>query len=252
VAGKLVLVIDDELDSRTLLCHMINEAGCRAIAADSGEVGLRMARELRPHLITVDLIMPRMSGWQVVRAIKADPQLRATPVAIVSVIAGENRGHIFGAVDVLQKPVERGELLAVLKRNLLPSKPRLLVVDDDPDARRLLTSWLTSEAGEMRTAATGQEALKVLDSFTPDALLLDLVMPVMDGMTLLSLLRADPRHQHLPVIVVTAKDLSARERESLHQGTCEVLKKAGAIEEDLRRLLRKVLGSSATQPSRSL
>lgn len=241
LAGKLVLVIDDELDSRTLLSHMIQEAGCRAIAADSGELGLHMARELHPHLITVDLMMPQMDGWQVLRAIKADPQLRGIPVAIVSVVAGENRGHIFGAVDVLQKPVGREELLAVLRRNLLPPSPRVLVVDDDPDAQRLMLACLEDQATETRTAANGKEALEILKQFSPDIILLDLLMPVMDGMAFLDALRTDSRYQHLPVVVVTAKELTVREAELLRQETYEVLKKAGAIEEDLKRLLRKVL-----------
>ena len=121
--GELVLVIDDELDSRTLLTHTIAEFGCRVLAASSGEQGLRMAREFRPHLITVDLMMPDLDGWQVIRALKADPALRNIPVVVVSIVAGENRGRILGVVDVLQKPVARADLLAVLHR-CLPSRIR--------------------------------------------------------------------------------------------------------------------------------
>ena len=122
LAGKLVLVIDDEADSRTLLTHMIEEAGCHVVSADSGELGLLMARKLRPHLITTDLLMPGMDGWQVLRAIKTDPQLRSIPVVVISVVAGENRGRIFGAVEILQKPVEREELLAALTAQLLAAQ----------------------------------------------------------------------------------------------------------------------------------
>jgi PAS domain S-box-containing protein len=115
-AGKVILVIDDEADSRALLTQMIEEAGCHVVSADSGELGLLMARKLRPHLIATDLLMPGMDGWQVLRAIKTDPDLRSIPTVIISVVAGENRAGIFGAVEILQKPVERGELLAVLKK----------------------------------------------------------------------------------------------------------------------------------------
>jgi PAS domain S-box-containing protein len=249
MAGKLVLVIDDAADSRTLLTHMIEEAGCHVVSADSGELGLLMARKLRPHLITTDLLMPDMDGWQVLRALKTDPQLRSIPVVVISVIAGENRGRIFGAVEILQKPVEREELLGALKRCLLPPKPNILIVDDEEDARRVLTACLAEEVGEVRTAANGQQALDLMEHYSPDAVLLDLLMPVMDGVTFLNALRADPRHQHLPVVVITAKDLTSRESELLRQETLAVLKKAGAFEDELRRLLHRLLTGPQTSPA---
>jgi PAS domain S-box-containing protein len=249
LAGKIVLVIDDEADSRTLLTHMIEEAGCHVVSADSGELGLLMARKLRPHLISTDLLMPGMDGWQVLRAIKTDPQLRSIPVVVISVVAGENRGRIFGAVEILQKPVEREELLAALQRSFPPPKPRVLVVDDEEDARRLLTACLADHAAEVRTAANGKEALDLMEHYCPDAVLLDLLMPEMDGVAFLNAVRADPRHQHLPVVVITAKELTPGESELLHQETLAVLKKAGAFEEDLQRLLHKLLAGPQAPPA---
>jgi CheY-like chemotaxis protein len=188
--------------------------------------------------------MPGMDGWQVLRAVKNDPQLRSIPVVVISVVAGENRGRIFGAVEILQKPVEREELLAALKRSFSPPKPKVLVVDDEPDARHLITVCLAGDAAEVRTAANGKEALDLMEDYSPDAVLLDLVMPVMDGVAFLNALRADPRHQHLPVVVITAKELAPGESELLRQETLAVLKKAGAFEDDLRRLLHKLLAAS--------
>jgi PAS domain S-box-containing protein len=248
LAGKIVLVIDDEADSRTLLTHMIDEAGCHVVSADSGELGLLMARKLRPHLITTDLLMPGKDGWQVLRALKTDPQLRSIPVVVISVVAGENRGRIFGAVEILQKPVEREELLAALKRNCSPLKPKVLIVDDEEDARQLLTACLAEHAVEVRTAANGKEALELMDHYSPDAVLLDLLMPVMDGIGFLNALRADPRHQQLPVVVITAKELTPDESELLRQETLAVLKKAGAFEDDLKRLLHKLLAAPQAAP----
>jgi two-component system, sensor histidine kinase and response regulator len=239
--GKRVLVIDDELDSRTLLTHVIIECGCQVIAANSGAQGLQMAREFRPDLITLDLMMPSMDGWQVVRAIKADPALCRIPVVVVSVVANENRGHVLGAVDVLQKPVAREELLAVLQRNLFAAKPRILVVDDDEDARRVLASQLEGEAAEIRTAANGREALRVLEQFTPDLTLLDLMMPVMDGMGFLDAIRRDLRHQRLRVVVITAKELSIEEVEQLRFDALRVLNKSEAFAGELKRLLAELL-----------
>ena len=114
--GKRVLVIDDEADSRTLLMHMLEEFSCDVVAAGSGEEGLRLAREFRPQIITVDLMMPRLNGRDVIRALQADPELRELPVVVISIVAGENRGGFDGVVEVLQKPVVREELLAVLRR----------------------------------------------------------------------------------------------------------------------------------------
>jgi signal transduction histidine kinase/DNA-binding response OmpR family regulator len=247
-AAKLVLVIDDEADSRTLLTHMIEEAGCQVVSAGSGELGLLMARRLRPRLIITDLLMPDMDGWQVLCSLKADPLLRSIPVVVISVVAGENRGRLFGAVEILPKPVERKELLAALHRCLVPPKPKVLIVDDDVDACRVLSACLTEQAAEIRTAANGKQALDLMAAYSPDVVLLDLLMPVMDGVTFLNALRADPRHLHLPVIVITAKELTPAESEMLRQETLAVLKKAGAFEDDLKRLLHKLLAEPQGPP----
>ena len=243
---KRVLVIDDELDSRTLLEHMIEEFGCGVIVAPSGEEGLRMAREFRPHLITVDLMMPLVDGWDVVRALKADPQLRDIPVVVVSVVAGENRGRILGAVDVLQKPVAREDLLAALQRNLPHGKPRILVVDDDADARRVLVTQLEEASSEIRTAAHGREALDVLKEFLPDLIVLDLIMPVMDGTSFLNALRAEPRFARVAVVVITGKELTLSETEHLRLQTREVLRKADVFASDLKRLLAGLLADTSS------
>jgi PAS domain S-box-containing protein len=247
--GKRVLVIDDELDSRTLLSHVITECGCQVLAASSGAQGLQIAHEFRPDLITVDLMMPSMDGWQVVRAIKADPELRRVPVVVVSVVANENRGHILGAVDVLQKPVTREELLAVLQRNLVAAKPRILVVDDDEDARRVMVSQLEGEVAEIRTAANGREALLVLEQFLPDLTLLDLMMPVMDGMAFLDAIRRDLRYHRLPVVVITAKELTPLEVEQLKFDALRILNKSEAFAGELKRLLADLLDAGARPPS---
>jgi two-component system, sensor histidine kinase and response regulator len=239
--GKLVLVIDDELDSRTLLTHMIAEVGCQAIAASSGEQGLHMAREFRPDLITVDLMMPQMDGWQLIRALKADPELRDIPVVVVSIVAGENRGGIIGAVDVLQKPVNRDDLRAALRRSLPPARPDILIVDDQEDARRLLAEHLEDEPCTVRMATNGVEALAEIEKSVPDVILLDLMMPEMDGITFLNRIRAVPRFQWVPVVVVTAKELTPAEAEQLRQTAQNVVRKGEVFESDLKSILRRLL-----------
>jgi CheY-like chemotaxis protein len=251
LAGKRVLVIDDELDSRTLLTHTIQEFGCQAISSASGEEGLRMAREFHPDLISVDLMMPGLDGWQVIAALKADLALCHIPVVVVSIVAGENKGGVLGAVEVLQKPVNRSDLLAVLHRCLPIKNPRILVVDDEEDARRVLVSHLEEEPCELRLATSGHEALEILKNHTPDLVLLDLMMPVMDGMAFLNHLRSNPRLQFLPVVIVTAKELSVAESDQLRRMTQDIVKKGDVFEADLKRVLHRFLSAgvaSATKP----
>ena len=247
--GRRVLVIDDEADSRTLLSHAITECGCQVIAASSGVQGLQMAREFRPDLITLDLMMPSMDGWQVVRAIKSDPDLSHIPVVVVSIVANENRGQLFGVVDVLQKPVSREELLEVLQRNMNVSTPRIMIVDDDADAREILAACLQDRAVEIRAANNGREALDLLSTFSPDLILLDLMMPVMDGMTFLDVIRRDAKYQRLPVVVVTAKELTPEENGRLKAEKLCVLTKADAFDGHLKQLLEDLLRDTAPQPT---
>ena len=232
--SRLVLVIDDEADSRILLANLLEECGCRVITADSGPSALMRAREVKPDLILLDLMMPQMNGWQVLQAIKNDPVLAGIPVAISSIVARENRGSIIGAVDILQKPVAREDLLRVIRTY---SRPKVLVVEDTEFDRQFMIYCLEAEGIEFRTAVNGREALEVLKQFSPDLILLDLVMPEMDGMVFLEHLRRDPQHEHLPVFIVTAKELTPAEIEVLNRQSQAILKKTGDLAADLKRLV---------------
>ena len=239
--NKLVLIIDDEGDARVLLLEMLEGYGCRVMAASSAEEGVRMARESRPDLITVDLVMPRINGWQLIKELKADPQLQRIPVVVVSVIANEHSGRIFGAIDVVEKPLLRESLMAALGRNLAGGQANVLVVDDDPDARRIVSTCLAEEGMHAETAANGREAIELLERFSPDIVFLDLIMPEMDGMSFLDHLRADPRHRHLPVVIITAKDLSPHEIRRLTADAHGIIGKASNLNENLKNTLQSVL-----------
>jgi PAS domain S-box-containing protein len=241
VKNRLVLVVDDEADSRILLTNLTEECGFRVITADSGEQALRRAREVQPDLILLDLMMPEMDGWQVLTALKSDPLLQDIPVVVASIVAGENRGTLFGAMDVLQKPVVREDLLRVLKAC---PRAKVLVVEDSDLDRRLVMECLEGERIDLRTAANGLEALKLLETFSPDLIVLDLLMPEMDGMSFLDLLRRDPRHEHLPVFIITAKELEHQEKQRLGRLAQAVLKKAEDLRTDLRRVLHAQLNKN--------
>ena len=228
--GQLVLIIDDEPDARLLLEEHVRSFGMRPVSAATGPEGLRLARELMPDLVTLDLKMPGMDGWATLRAFKADPKLRNVPVVVVSVIAAEARGTFLGQVDLVGKPVDRDALEEAVRRNLRGGASRALVVDDDPDSRLLLTTLLEGAVEEVRTAEDGVQALAVLDDFEPGVILLDLVMPRMDGMTFLKVLRAIPRHSRTPVLVVTSKELTTAETAVLDRTTWGMVRKAPSDE----------------------
>jgi PAS domain S-box-containing protein len=222
-----VLVIDDEKDSRVLMVHYLEEFGCGVITAAGGEEGIEAARKHMPDLITLDLMMPGMTGWEVLKRLKADPELKHIPVVIVSIVAGEGRGRLLGAVDLITKPFEREDLLRVLWSNLVRHrKGSVLVVDDDADMRTMITEFLTKVGLESFTAGDGQEAMDLVISEAPDAIILDLMMPVMSGMTFLEKLRENPLHTGLPVFVLTGKKLDEEEEaELLELASAVVLKK---------------------------
>jgi signal transduction histidine kinase/CheY-like chemotaxis protein len=236
---RLVLVVDDEADARVLLSRMIEEFGYRVVPAGSGEEGLRLARGIRPDVITLDLIMPGMDGWTLLRRLKADPDLASIPTVIVSVVAGDDRSATLGAVDVLQKPVSRDELSRVLQRC---SRPRILAVDDSEEDRRILQAILVKEPVELRFAADGAEALEVLGHFTPDVILLDLFMPNMDGMRFMAELRQRPGGETIPLVVITSTSPDAEVQRCLAQWTRAVLSKRADLPEQLRRVLDGLTG----------
>ncbi|MFQ5538580.1 MAG: response regulator, partial [Gemmatimonadota bacterium] len=236
-----VLVVDDERDSRDLMAHYLEDFGCNVLQAGSGEDGLKLAVEHQPDLITLDLMMPGMTGWEVLKELKADPVLRRIPVVVVSIVAGEGRGQLLGAVDLVTKPFEREDLLRVLWRNLVRKRGgRVLVVDDDPRTRKLLTEYLGSLGLEVVTAEDGQEGLAAVRSEAPDAVLLDLLMPVMDGMTFLQRLRSDPNYLGLPVLVLTAKELDRKDLKQLSDMASAVVMKDDTMAPTLKEMLSSI------------
>jgi signal transduction histidine kinase/CheY-like chemotaxis protein len=247
LTGKRVLIIDDDRDSRILLTQYVEDCGCRVIAVDCGEQGLQVGQQLRPELIVLDLMMPGMSGWDVLKALKAHPTLSNVPVVVVSIVARENRGTILGAVDLLDKPVSREALHALLQRTLRSRQGRALVVDDNADARRLLSTYLAEEGLETCEAVNGADALRRLEDFDADLIILDLLMPVMDGLAFLEALRRDSRRPHLPVVVVTAKELTSQEAERLRADASVVLHKGDNLALGLRRVVGDVLGRRAEE-----
>jgi hypothetical protein len=239
--APLVLVIDDDADARLLLTKTLEKEGYRVATAGDGETGLRLARELAPAIITLDVMMPRMDGWAVLRRLKADSALREIPVVMVTIVADKGMGYTLGADDYLTKPVDRELLFHVLRRFVPEGAGTILVVEDDADTRTVLRRTLERDGFAVFEAENGRQGLQAVEEARPDLVLLDLMMPVMDGFEFLERLRRDHSGLALPVIVLTAKELSAAERELLNGTVHQVLQKSAGDPESVAEAISKTL-----------
>lgn len=244
----LVLVIDDEADARDLLRRHLEKAGYEVIDASTGADGLALARERRPVAITLDVMMPGMDGWTVLNELKADPATTSVPVIMVSMLRNHELGYALGAVEYLSKPVEPGRLSAILEQIGAAHASHVLVVDDDEASRQVLVRMLEKDRIRTVQAENGSVALERMATERPSLILLDLMMPVMDGFGFLSAVAQHPEYREIPVVVVTAKDLTPEERRMLGSRVDQVVEK-GAIDRD--RLLADIaefIGRRAAKP----
>ncbi|HEV8308180.1 MAG TPA: response regulator [Methylomirabilota bacterium] len=238
--GKVVLAIDDDPDVIYLLRENLTDAGYRVVGASSGDEGLRKARELRPFAITLDIMMPHRDGWEVLHELKADPVTKEIPIIVISIVDNKDLGYRLGAFDYLLKPFDREAVVAALTR-LSPPQGRVLVVDDDPQVVDLVRQLLEDEPYEVTAAADGEEALEAVARQRPDVILLDLLMPRLDGFAVIEHLQQDPETRLIPVIVLTAKTLSAAERALLDQSVPKVIHKMGLRRDTFIQDLRDAL-----------
>ncbi|HLU08248.1 MAG TPA: response regulator, partial [Oceanobacillus sp.] len=239
-----VLVIDDDPNVREVLVRFLSKEGFRVESAASGKQGLQRARELMPDVITLDVMMPEMDGWAVLTALKSDPQLAAIPVIIMSMLSDKNMGYALGATHYLTKPIDHKQLLEVIEKHVSLSSTGLhniLVVDDDPAARETLRRQLQKDGWTISEAENGKEALRQMEAAHPDLVLLDLMMPEMDGFEFIEEMKRAPLWQTVPVIVVTAKDLSSADRMRLNGSVQQILQKSAYSHEELLQEVRTLL-----------
>jgi PAS domain S-box-containing protein len=245
--GPRVLVIDDEAQVRDLLQRFLHKEGFHTTLAAGGEQGLELARASRPDLITLDVMMPGLDGWSVLASLKADPVLADIPVVMLTIVDDKNLGYALGATDYLTKPVDRERLVAALRRHLPGRNGRpVLVAEDDEPTRAMFRRALEKEGWQVVEAENGRAALERLAERPPALVLLDLMMPEMDGFEFLARLRQDAAWRSLPVVVVTAKDLSPEERLQLNGTVERVLQKGAysreALLAEVRQLVAACLG----------
>lgn len=235
----LVLVIDDDLSTRDLLSRFLSREGFAVRTAEDGRSGLALAEKLRPRVILLDVTMPRMDGWTVLRSLKEDPHLAAIPVVMCTVIDEQNLGFSLGASDYILKPVNWEHLREVLARVQKDSaKGDVLVIEDDDDTRTRVRGLLARNGWTVTEAENGRAALDTLKDRVPAIVLLDLNMPEMDGFTFLRQFRSRKQWAAIPVVVMTARDLSIGERAELKGGGAQIFEKGKVGMRELVEQLR--------------
>ncbi len=234
--GHPVLVIDDDPTIQDLVSRHLRKEGFSIQIASDGESGLRLAKEIQPIAITLDVMMPEMDGWVVLSRLKSDPDLADIPVIMLTIVNDRNMGYALGASDYLTKPVDRTRLLGVLSK-YRSAHPHcsVLLVEDDPLVRELLRRTLEKKGWQVAEAPNGQIALTEVANNVPALILLDLMMPEMDGFKFITELRKKPEWRSIPVVVVTAMDLTSEDRLRLEGDVTHILQKGGYNRDDLLR-----------------
>ncbi len=237
-----VLAIDDDATVRDWMGRALTHHGFHAVTAAGGQEGLELARQIMPSVIVLDVMMPGMDGWAVLSALKADPVLGDIPVVMATILEDRNMGYALGAADYLTKPVDRKRLLAILNRHCrkdagLP----ILIVEDEGAIRETMRRTLEREGWKVEEAHHGKAALEKLETIEPGLILLDLMMPEMDGFEFLDMLRAGTQCPHVPVVVVTAKDLTQEDHERLNRQAERVIQKGAYTRNDLLREVSRLV-----------
>ncbi len=253
--SHVVLVIDDDPQACELIVECLAPEGVRVEVASNGKQGLQRARELLPAAIILDVMLPEMDGWAVLAALKADAQLATIPVIMLTIVDEQQKGFALGAADYLTKPIDRSRLLAALAAYRpppgLPSSHaggHILVVEDDAATREMLRRVLEKEGWTVREANSGRTALGAVAAQQPDLILLDLMMPEMDGFEVIHALRATDVWRTIPIVVITAMDLSNADRMQLDSYVTDVLQKGAFSREELLRDVRDLVLRCVRQP----
>ncbi|HEY1011665.1 MAG TPA: response regulator [Herpetosiphonaceae bacterium] len=219
-----IVIIDDDEDAQTTLQRLLGDAGYAAVGVRDSRMALSLLHQRRPRLILLDIQMPHMTGWEVLAAIKETPELAAIPVIVCSITDERRLGVLLGVQDHLVKPIQEESLLQTVRRAVQPPAT-VAVIDDDPDSRRILRTLLERAGWRVAEAVDGIDGLALIDEIQPELVVLDLMMPRLDGFGLLDRLQERPPERRPPVLVVSAKELEPQEQALLRQQTIAQLQK---------------------------
>ena len=245
----LALIIEDDEKTAHILQLLLENEGFRVAWAPDAERGLALAAAEKPGLISLDLLLPGLGGWEALQRIKSDPKLAGVPVVICSVVADQDRGYALGAARVLQKPVSRATLLEALDGLKLGNKGRkkftVLAVDDDPRAVELVAKHLAGSGAEVVRAYGGREAIASARQMLPDLVVLDLMMPNVNGFDVVEALKSRPETAAVPILVFTAKEITAEDRQRLNGYVENVVQKGSFNREAFLREVKRAMGKKA-------
>ena len=223
---NLILVIDDDPNMRDMMTKFLKKEKYHVVTTSSGEEGLRLAKELHPAAITLDILMPQVDGWKVLKTLKSDAETRDIPVIILTIVSDKSMGLSLGAFEYLSKPIDRDRLLQILNK-CCPDKSvkPILIVEDDTTMREMLSRTLVKEGWKVKEAANGKVALEQISREVPGMILLDLLMPVMDGFTFLKELRNEESWRDIPILVITSKDITQQDKQLLEEKVVAIFQK---------------------------
>lgn len=242
--GCTILVIDDDPMVCEMMQRFLGEDGFHVVTATTGDEGLALARNLKPCAITLDVIMPSMDGWTVLGALKNDPELADIPVIMMTIVDDKNMGYALGAADYLVKPLSRKRLLAVLERYRQgDGEKRVLLVEDDAPTRDVTRRMLEKEGWFVTAANNGLAGLEQVARKPPELILLDLMMPEMDGFQFVAEMEKHREWRSIPILVVTAKDLTEDDRLRLNGHVKNILQKGAYRRDDLLRNIRELVNA---------
>jgi PAS domain S-box-containing protein len=232
-SAATVLVIDDDPAVRDFMTRLLTAEGLRAVTAADGEIGLRHAARYHPSLIFLDVLMPHMDGWTVLTTLKADPKLADIPIVMLTMTNETELGYMLGVSEYLVKPIDRSRLAGALQKYRVAGAPaNVLIVDDDEATRQVIRRTLVKQGWTVVDAANGRAAIERVTQHAPELILLDLMMPDMDGFEFVKRLRENAAWASIPVVVLTSKDLAPEERLQL-SGKVEKILQKGAYSRDM-------------------
>ncbi|MDO8351520.1 MAG: response regulator [Gallionella sp.] len=241
VARATVLVIDDDPNARDLLRRLLGKEGFRVECAAGGNEGLKMAQTLLPDIITLDAMMPDKDGWTVLSELKANPLTAQIPVIMLTMMDNQNLGFSLGAADYLNKPVSRERLLETVGKHLSNRDGTILIVEDDIASRQMLRRALEQERWPVIEAENGRVALERIAEHIPALILLDLMMPEMDGFQVIEQLHQHDAWRTIPVVIITAKDLTRQDMERLNGSVLQIVQKGTYSQSDLLAQVRRLV-----------
>jgi CheY-like chemotaxis protein/anti-sigma regulatory factor (Ser/Thr protein kinase) len=242
--GVLVLGIDDDAEVIDLLRRYLIPEGYSVRGVSSGEEGVRLAQELHPAVITLDIMMPEKDGWQVLRELKNNPSTSDIPVIIHSVVDNRPLALSLGALEVVTKPSEPKKILSIVERACHSHTQPIMIVDDNQDFAEALKSMLEIEGYHAVALFSGEDALKNIEAVNPSLLILDLIMPGVDGFAVVQRLRSQERWNNLPIVILSGADITTEQRHDLDKLIEEFIDKGHFSKELISNTIKKIISPS--------